>query len=324
MKTKKKKELLMNKKRLIYGTMGLGGGWDKKKLSQKDINQGLEIFEYIINAGIHVLDFADIYQGGKSERIFGSFIKKNPSIREKLFLQSKVGIILDEDPKNNHYNFSREHLINSVEGILNRMHISSLDRLFLHRFDPIMNPDELKESISFMRKKGYFKSLGVSNMSYHQIKLIEDITGEKITANQLEMSLGKRDFVEGNIMFNHLNHHQNDFPVGTLEYCQRHNIQLQAWGSLAQGVYSGRDLGENPDEHIVKTRRLIKKIAQTKETSMEAIVISWLLKHNAKICPVIGTTNINRIEKILMAEKINLSRKEWYDIFVTARGRIVP
>lgn len=187
-----------------------------------------------------------------------------------------------------------------------------------------MDQNELREAIQLMKKRGLFKSLGVSNMSHHQIKIIEKITKEKITVNQLEMSLKKRDWLEGSIMFNHGGYQSLDFPVGTIEYCQLNDIELQAWGSLGQGIYSGRPLEEPIEEPIKETRALVAKLAKEKDVSKESIVMAWLLKHPSNIRPVVGSTNDKRIKNIAESTKVTLTREEWYDLFVTARGNTLP
>lgn len=314
----------MKENRLIYGTMGIGGGWTSDTLTESAIKYGKKAIKTALDCGITTFDFANIYQKGKAEEVFGLYLEKNENLREKLFLQSKVGIELYDDPFKNRYNFSKEHIIEEVEAILKRLKTDYLDCLILHRFDPLMDQKELSEAIQEMKTRGLFKRLGVSNMSHHQIKIIEKITKEKITVNQLEMSLKKRDWLEGSIMFNHGGYKALDFPVGTIEYCQLNGIELQAWGSLGQGIYSGRPLEEPVDESVKKTRALVKKLAQEKNVSKESIVIAWLLKHPSKIRPVIGSTNQERIKNIAESTKIELTREEWYDLFVSARGNVLP
>ena len=314
----------MKDNRLIYGTMGIGGGWTDDVLTESAIAEGTKAIQTAFDCGIRTFDFANIYQKGKSEEVFGLYLENNEGLREKLFLQSKVGIELYDDPFKNRYNFSKEHIIEEVEAILKRLKTDYLDCLILHRFDPLMDQQELSEAIQEMKVRGLFKSLGVSNMSHHQIKIIEKITKEKITVNQLEMSLKKRDWLEGSVMFNHGGYQSLDFPVGTIEYCQLNGIELQAWSSLGQGIYSGRPLKEPIDESVKKTRTLVKKLAQEKNVSKESIVIAWLLKHPSKIRPVIGSTNEKRIKNIAESTNVKLTREEWYDLFVSARGNVLP
>jgi predicted oxidoreductase len=314
----------MKENRLIYGTMGIGGGWTSDTLTESAIKEGTKAIKAALDCGITTFDFANIYQKGKAEEVFGLYLEKNKHFREKLFIQSKVGIELYDDPSKNKYNFSKIHVIEAVEAILRRLKTNYLDCLILHRFDPLMDPKELSEAIQEMKTRGLFKNLGVSNMSHHQIKIIEKITKEKVTVNQLEMSLKKRDWLEGSIMFNHGGYQTLDFPVGTIEYCQLNGIELQAWGSLGQGIYSGRPLKEPIDESVKKTRDLVSKLSKEKNVSNESIVIAWLLKHPSNIRPVIGSTNEKRIKNIAESTKVDLTREEWYDLFVSARGNVLP
>jgi len=125
-------------------------------------------------------------------------------------------------------------------------------------------------------------------------------------------------------MFNHVGYQSLDFPVGTVEYCQLNDIELQAWGSLGQGIYSGRPLKEPIDESVKNTRVLVAKLAKEKNISKESIVVAWLLKHPSNIRPVIGSTNEERIKSISESTEIELTREEWYDLFVSARGNVLP
>ena len=107
-----------------------------------------------------------------------------------------------------------------------------------------------------------------------------------------------------------------------MEYCRLHVVSLQAWSPLAQGVF-GRNLNEQ-QEQIRKTGAMVREYAERHQTSIEAILLAWLLKHPAKIQPVLGTTRPDRLRSCAKALTVSLSREEWYSLFAAARGAPMP
>ncbi|MFB6465532.1 aldo/keto reductase family oxidoreductase [Cytobacillus sp. Hz8] len=311
--------------RLIYGCMGLGGGWTKDPVQPEHIKQAHEVVELVLENGINMFDHADIYAFGKAETVFGQVMKEKPKLREKIIIQSKLGIRFPVEKKGipARYDFSKSYILESVDGILSRLNIDYLDILLLHRPDSLMDAQEVGEAFHKLKASGKVRYFGVSNMSAGQIRLLQNFCNEKLVVNQLEMSLDKIGFLETGVHVNQIAARNNVFPEGTLEYCQLENIQLQAWGSLAKGLYSGRNL-ENESEKVKNTASLVRKLAEEKQTSTEAIVLAWLMKHPANIQPIIGTTNLDRIQACTDAVNVTLSRDEWYTLYVSSRGVSLP
>ncbi len=306
---------------LIYGIMGLGGSWEENiPVSVQDIENAKAAINAAIECGINYFDLADVYRAGKSDIVFGHYLKENPRLRENIFIQSKVGIRLTGTDFGARFDFSREHILNSVEGTLERLGTDYLDVLLLHRPDPLMDGNELKAAVDELFMKGKIRALGVSNMDYHQIRLIEAYTGRRITVNQLELSLSKTDFISSGVGFNNRSGRNLDFPIGTLEYCMMNRVSLQSWGSLAKGIYSGKPFNRDTPDNVRKTAEIVERIARDRRVSPEGVVLAWLMKHPAKINPVIGSTNPERIKKTTDAFKIELTRDEWYELFVASRG----
>lgn len=310
---------------MIYGVMGLGGDWgDESPVTEANMEEGRLALTAALEEGIKFFDLADIYKDGKSEIVFGQFLKENPELREKIIVQSKVGIQIKGSSFGSRFNYTYNHIIEGVEGILSRINSDYLDILLLHRPDPLMDRHELKRAIDELFDQGKIRALGVSNMDYHQIQLVEAYTGRKVVANQLELSLKKTDFVDGTVGFNNPGGKALDFQLGTMEYCMLNDISLQSWSPLARGIYSGKKLDASTPATVLKTKEIVERIAEVQGLSADGVVLSWLMKHPAKINPVIGSTKPQRIKKAMDALAIDLSRDEWYELLVASRGVSMP
>lgn len=310
---------------LIYGCMGLGGGWNRDAIQPEHIKQAHEVVELALETGINMFDHADIYAFGKAETVFGQVLKEKPALREKIIIQSKLGIRFPDEEKGipARYDFSKSYILESVDGILSRLNVDYLDIVLLHRPDPLMDAREAAEAFHELKASGKVRYFGVSNMGAGQMRLLQRYSNEKLIVNQLEMSLNKIGWLETGVHVNQIAARENIFPEGTIEHCQLENIQLQAWGSLAKGLYSGRNL-ENESENVRMTALLVEKLAEEKQVSREAIVLAWLIKHPAAIQPIIGTTDLSRIQACTEAVDVTLSRDEWYTLYVSSRGVSLP
>jgi predicted oxidoreductase len=310
---------------LVLGCMGLGGGWNRNPIEAEHIKEAHEAVETALASGINMFDHADIYAFGKSETVFSEVLKEKPSLRDEMIIQSKLGIRFADEKAGlpARYDFSESYILKSVDGILSRLGVDYLDTLLLHRPDALMDTAEVGEAIHKLKASGKVRYFGVSNMSAGQIRLLQQHCSEKFIINQLEMSLKHIGWLDTGVHVNQIAARDNIFPEGTLEYCQLENIQLQAWGSLAQGLYSGKNI-ENESEFVKKTAALVAELAEQKQTSKEAIVLAWLMRHPAGIQPIIGTTNPTRIKACAEASEITLSRDEWYTLYVSSRGVSLP
>ena len=304
--------------RLIFGCMGLGGNWSHQPYTKADLNLATQAVEQALSSGITVFDHADIYTHGNAEKVFADVLNNQPDWRDNMIIQSKCGIRFEDNQGPKRYDFSPEWISASVEGILSRLNIEHLDVLLLHRPDPLADLPEVAECVTRLHQEGKFGYLGVSNMHWYQIDALNKLLPFPVIANQLEMSLGYRDWVEEGICTNSPHNSQNGYTPGTLEYCQQQGVQLQAWAPLAQGKYSGNGDADCP------TSKLVSELASSYGVSREAIVLGWLMRHPAGIQPVIGTTNPQRIAACAEAETLTLSREHWYQLFESARGQEVP
>ncbi|MFD2613116.1 aldo/keto reductase [Paenibacillus gansuensis] len=310
--------------RLVLGCMGLGGGWDSSPVTSEHLRQAHDAVEAALSIGINMFDHADIYTRGKAEQVFGQVLKDRPELRESIILQSKCAIrFAEESGVPGRYDFSEEHIHKSVDGILKRLGVEYLDILLLHRPDPLMDPEEVAKTLSDLKSSGKVRRFGVSNMSAAQIQLLQHYTDEKFVVNQLEMSLAKLGWLNSVVQLNTESAKNDIFPEGTVEFCRMENIQIQAWGPLAKGVFSGASTADQP-ESVQTTAKLVEQLAEEKNTTAEAIVLAWLMKHPAGIQPVIGTANADRIRACRDAEQVTLTRDEWYTLYVSSRGVPLP
>lgn len=311
--------------RLALGCMGFGGNWDRSPISDSEILKTEEAIDAALASGITMFDHADIYTMGKAEEAFGHVLKGNPSLRDQMVIQSKCGIRFADDIGPGRYDFSKEHILGSVDKILQRLTVDYLDILLLHRPDPLMEPEVVAEAFEQLKASGKVRHFGVSNMNKSQIQLLEAYTDERLIVNQLELSLNKLDFVDQGVHVNQQAGQNLHFADGLIEHCMINDIQIQAWSPLAQGIFSGNESLEL-SEAKQNTKELVAKMAAEKETTLEAIVLGWLMRHPAKIQPVIGTTNVQRIKDAQDAVRQSeiMTREEWYELYVSSRGNKLP
>ncbi|BCW59793.1 aldo/keto reductase [Arthrobacter sp. StoSoilB20] len=311
--------------RLIYGCMGLGGPWDGTSYGAAEIDQAAAVVEAAQGIGVGLFDHADIYRSGKSEAVFGEVLARSQGLREKIQLQTKCGIRLGERGLQTHYDLSREAILERVNGSLKRLQTDYVDVLLLHRPDPLMDPREVADAVGQLMSEGKVRQLGVSNMSGAQIAFLQDQLETPIVANQLEMSLLRRDWLESTVLVNHADGLGFSFPHGTLEHCMAQGIELQAYGSLAQGRYTGAPAAELSPAESAATE-MLEKLAGEKNTTPESVLLGWLMKHPAGISPVIGTTNPGRIKACADAASVaaTMTRAQWYGLWVAARGSNIP
>jgi predicted oxidoreductase len=304
---------------LVYGCMGLGGGWNDNALTKDDIHQAEQIIDTCLDHNITVFDHADIYTFNKAEKVFGQILKSRPGLREQMVLQSKCGIRFADEYGPKRYDFSAEWLTTSVQGILQRLNIDYLDILLLHRPDPLMELHETAQALNQMHAQGLFKAIGVSNMSVVQIEFLQSALGMPIIVNQVECGLHHLALLDQQVIGNDAQYPSYNTFSGMLEYSQTQGVQLQAWCALSQGRYSRP---QTDVEHRV--HKVLAECAQHHGVSIEAVQLAFLTRHPANIQPVIGTTNINRIRECSKLANIILSREEWYKLLQTARNAELP
>lgn len=274
------------------------------------IDTGLEV-------GINFLDTADIYAKGKSEEILGDVFVENPNLREKVFLQSKCGIRIDEDFT--YFDFSREHILNAVDASLKRLKTDYLDSLLLHRPDALMELDEIAEAFTKLYSAGKVKNFGVSNFNPMMMSMLGDALNFPLVTNQVQFSIAHTPMLDAGFQ---VNMHWDGAAMrdgGILEYCRVQGIAVQAWSSLQYGYFEGVFLGS---EKYPKLNAVLNRLAAEKGVTPTAIALAWILRYPAKMQAVIGTTKPARIRESAKATEITLTRKEWYELYLAAGNKL--
>lgn len=267
-----------------------------------------------LEAGVTYFDHADIYGGGQSEERFGAWLQTNPNLRSSIMLQSKCGI------QSGYYDFSKEHIITSVEGSLRRLQTDYLDALLLHRPDTLMEPEEVAEAFDILYTKGLVRHFGVSNHNAGQIKLLRRFVHQPLLFNQMQFGPVHTGMIDRGLHVNMQDDASVDHDGGLLEYCRLHDITLQPWSPYQHGFIAGSFLGSGRFPALEET---LTNMAAEKQTTPTALVMAWILRHPANMQPIVGTTNPNRLLEIVSACHIPLSRPEWYEIY-RAAGHVLP
>lgn len=275
-------------------------------LTAKEANKYIGI---ALESGANFFDHADIYGGGKSEEIFADAISMSPAVREKVILQSKCGI------KKGMYDFSKEHILSSVDGILKRLKTEYLDILLLHRPDALAEPEEVAEAFDTLYKSGKVRHFGVSNHNPYQIMLLEKYLNQKIEVNQLQFSITNAGMVSSGLNVNTEYDEAVNRDGSVLDFCRLNDITVQPWSPFQYGFFSGVFIG---NEKFPELNRKLDEIAEKYGVTSTTAALAWILRHPAKMQPVIGTMNVTRLNECIKASDIRLTRKEWYEIYLSA------
>jgi predicted oxidoreductase len=267
-----------------------------------------------LDAGIDFYDHADIYGGGKCEEVFARSIARLGIPRHKLVLQSKCGI------RSGYFDFSAEHILTSVDGILKRLATDHLDILLLHRPDTLVEPEEVAGAFNHLHDTGKVRNFGVSNFNPGQVELLQASLPMKLQVNQLQFSITNTGMIDRGITVNMKHDNSVDRDGGILDYCRLKKITIQAWSPFQHGFFAGVFM-DNPD--FPELNKVLDDLCATYKVTKTGMAIAWIQRHPAKIQSVVGTTNPDRVKEEVEACKIDLTRPDWYEIY-RAAGNILP
>lgn len=283
------------------------------RINSLDKKEAEHFVQTALEQGANFFDHADIYGAGSCEEIFAEAIHMNADVREKIILQSKCGI------RKGMFDFSKEHILESVDNSLKRLNTDYLDILLLHRPDTLVEPEEVAEAFDILESAGKVRHFGVSNQNPMQIQLLQKFVKQPIVANQLQLSITNSTMISSGFNVNMENDAAVNRDGGILDFCRLHDITIQPWSPFQYGFFEGVFLD---NEKFPELNQKINEIAEKYSVSNTTIAIAWLLRHPAKMQPVIGTMNETRLKDCIKASDIHLSRQEWYDIF-RAAGNIL-
>jgi predicted oxidoreductase len=284
------------------------------RINTLEKNEAEHFVQTALEQGANFFDHADIYGGGACEEIFADAIHMNAEVREKIILQSKCGI------RKGMFDFSKEHILHSVDEILKRLNTDYLDTLLLHRPDALVEPEEVAEAFDILENSGKVRHFGVSNQKPMQIQLLQKYVKQPLVANQLQLSITNANMISNGVNVNMENDSAIDRDGSVLDFCRLNDITIQPWSPFQYGFFEGVFLG---NEKFPELNQKIDEIAAKYEVSNTTISIAWLLRHPAKMQPVIGTMNLDRLKDCCKASEIDLTREEWYEIY-RAAGNILP
>ncbi|MDR1024257.1 MAG: aldo/keto reductase [Treponema sp.] len=268
-----------------------------------------------LDMGAYFFDHADIYGGGTCEEIFAEAIGMKPAVREKILLQSKCGIRPGVA-----FDFSRDHILKSVDNSLRRLKTDYLDVLLLHRPDALVEPEEVAEAFSLLHNQGKVRNFGVSNQNPGQIRLLQKYVKQPIAANQLQLSITNATLITQGLHVNMLDDTALGRDGGILDFCRLNDITIQPWSPFQHGFFKGVFLD---NKEFPKLNAKIDEIAKKYGVTNTTIAMAWLLRHPAKFQPVTGTMNAGRLAECVKAAEITLTREEWYEILLAA-GNTLP
>ncbi|MGE6755114.1 aldo/keto reductase [Rossellomorea sp. NPDC071047] len=287
--------------RIIHGLWRLSD-WNQSK------EDTLSLIQHNLENGITTFDHADIYGSYTCEALFGEALNLQSSLREKMEIVTKCGIVLPSDNrpehKTHHYNTSKKHILTSVENSLQNLKTDYIDLLLIHRPDPFMNGEEVAEAFTQLKEEGKVRHFGVSNFKDHQWNMLQSYLPFPLITNQIELSA----------------YHLENFEDGTLNLCQEKRVAPMAWSPLAGGaIFRGED------EKAVRLQHTLKKIQEeTNAKGIDEVLYAWLLNHPANIMPIVGSGKKERIQHAIDSMSITLNHDQWFEILQTSMGHDVP
>lgn len=293
---------------LAYGGWRLAGSEGRPAIEGSA--HGIRALKAAVDAGINFIDLADIYGGGRCEEIVGEALRQSPGLRQRLVIATKCGIRRAGDTSPHapfRYDFSREHLLRSVEVSLKRMGLHEIDLLMLHRPDYLMDPAEVAGVFVDLRQAGKVREFGVSNFTPSQVGALQRAFPHPLVVNQVEISLLQTATLDD----------------GTLNQCLELGMSPMAWSPLGRGALV-QDPGSLADPRGRRVVEALGTVARRLGTTPSVVALAWLLRHPSGILPILGTCTPERIAEQAGAASLQLSREDWYELLEASRGSRLP
>ena len=297
-----------NVSRIILGCM---------RMPALDVDGAAKIIKTASEAGINFFDHATCYGDGEAETRFGDAFPLTGLKREDIFIQSKCGLHFDRQE----FDWSKEDILSSVDGILSRLKTDYLDALLLHRPDLLFDPEEVAEAFDKLHSEGKVRHFGVSNVTPGQLELLKKYVKQPLVFNQLQFSLDQTQLIDTALYLNNKTTDRSiDRDNGILDYCRLNDITIQAWSPLQIGMFQGCFV-DHPD--FPELNAALAKVGEKYGISKTAVAIAWILRHPAKMQAIAGTMNPEHLKDICDATKAKLTHQEWYELYL-ASGKFLP
>lgn len=281
-------------------------------LNKKELNSYIHT---AMENDINFFDHADIYGAGECEELFGDILKNDLTLkREDMIIQSKCGI------RKGFYDQSKEHIISSVDGILKRLKMDYLDVLLIHRPDALVEPEEVAQAFDELESSGKVKHFGVSNHKPMQVELLKKYIKQDLIINQLQLSLTTANMITNGMEVNMHTPGSIDRDGSVMDYCRLKDITIQAWSPFQMPDWKGPFIDSDCYPKLNKELELMSDKYGVTKTIMAT---AWLLRHPSNMQVIAGTTSEERLKEISSACKVNLSREDWYKLYISA-GNILP
>ncbi len=281
------------------------GGLDEKRVDA--------IMDTAIENGINFFDHADIYGKGNAERVFGEYLKRHNGKRDEIIIQTKCAI------HDGQYDFSKEHILKSVDGSLSRLGVEYVDVLLLHRPDTLMEPEEVAQAFDELEASGKVRHFGVSNQNMTQIELLKTAVKQPLIINQLQFSVTEAGMVTSGMNVNMKNAESVMHDGSFLEHSRIKGITIQAWSPFQYGFFEGNFVD---NDEFPNLNQKLAEIGEKYGITKTGVAAAWILRHPAKMQLIAGTMNPEHLEEICKACDVVLTRSEWYEIYRAAGHRL--
>ena len=282
-----------------------------ENLDEKSVDA---IMDSAFQNGVNFFDHADIYGGGNAEKVFGDYLKRHKDARDNMIIQTKCAI------HDGQYDFSKEHILKSVEGSLLRLGVDYVDALLLHRPDTLMEPEEVAEAFDILESSGKVKYFGVSNQNVMQMELLKTAVKQPLMINQLQFSVTEAGMVTSGMNVNMKNSESVMHDGSFLEYSRIKNITIQTWSPFQYGFFEGTFVDS---EKYPELNQKLAEIGEKYDLTKTGVAAAWILRHPANMQLIAGTMNPEHLTEICKASDITLTRSEWYEIY-RAAGHALP
>lgn len=291
------------------------------RLAGKSVEQACHVLDTALACGINFIDTADIYGRGKSSSVLGKALRELGVERDRVLLQTKLGIYIDPKAKAaKRYDFTHDHLIAALDQELELLQTDYVDFVLLHRPDPLADLQELADTFTELKAKGKVRHFGVSNMGPWQVELMQSALSDHLEVNQLQFGLMHSSMIRSQL-------HTNMEDAGTtaesgdvLSYSQLRGMTLQAWSPFQYGASKGCFID---NDKFPQLNALLAAIAARHGVAKETIATAWILRHPSKIQVIPGSMTPSRIRNIATATEVELTRQEWWDLYLAA-GNDLP